>query len=410
MMQSSSWHPSQLRISDFTYELPEEKIAKYPLPERDQSKLLVCEKQRLLEDRFSNLVNHIPEDSILVFNSSKVIKARLSFLSSTRKNIEVFCLEPTATIDPVEALQGHSPQRWKCLVGNLKAWKEGELQLRAGGLELSVQLLNKYPSHAELEFRWNSTTHTFSEVLDRFGEVPIPPYLKRESEPKDNFTYQTVFADREGSVAAPTAGLHFTDHVVNALKQKHVSMQYLHLHVGAGTFKPVKSETLAGHDMHREWLEVDTTLLETIASGEGKTIVAVGTTSLRTLESLYWMGLKALAKPDIDLESLEIKQWEVYDWLEKEISVKESFMALLAWLSRNGLDRLLCKTGILIAPPYPIRVANGLLTNFHQPQSTLLLLVAAAMGEDWKKAYNYALENNFRFLSYGDAMLIWMTA
>ncbi len=405
-MDQPSSHPAHLRIIDFTYDLPEEKIARYPLTERDSSKLLVCRQGNLAQDTFKNIVNYIPDESILVFNSSKVIKARLHFVSAGNKNIEVFCLEPFLAIDPVEALKGHSPQQWKCLVGNLKAWKEGELSLKKEGLELKASVLQKFPTHVLIEFKWNLTSKNFSEVLNAFGEVPIPPYLKRSSELADASTYQTMYAKQEGSVAAPTAGLHFTENVLNALKEKQVSIQHLHLHVGAGTFKPVKSETLEGHDMHTEWLEADKTLIETLANNGEKKIFAVGTTSLRTLESLYWMGVKAITNPLIELEELEIKQWEVYSLPDKQLALKESFSALLNWMNTKGLERILCKTGILIAPPYQIRVVQGLLTNFHQPQSTLLLLVSAIMGDDWKKAYAHALAKDFRFLSYGDAMLI----
>lgn len=405
-MNQASSHPAHLRIADFTYELPEEKIAKYPLPERDGSKLLVYQEGMLQEGSFKDIINHIPEGSLLLFNSSKVIKARLHFVSAGKKSIEVFCLEPHGDRDPAEALKGSSPQQWKCLVGNLKAWREGELRLSKDGIELKAQLIEKYPSHVLIEFNWSPTEKTFSEVLNAFGEVPIPPYLDRNSESGDNTTYQTLYANREGSVAAPTAGLHFTERVTMALKQKHVTMHYLHLHVGAGTFKPVKSETLQGHDMHSEWLEADLTLLEALANSGQKTRFAVGTTSLRTLESLYWMGVKVQANPMLELDELEMKQWEAYALTDKACSLKTSFSSLIDWMKKRNMDRILCKTGILIAPPYQIRVVQGLLTNFHQPQSTLLLLVASAMGEDWKKAYTYALNNNFRFLSYGDAMLI----
>lgn len=399
-------HPAELRIADFTYKLPEERIAKFPLANRDSSKLLVYRQGNLAQDTFKNVANYIPEESILVFNSSKVIKARLHFVSPENKKIEVFCLEPWGEIDPAEALKGRTPQQWKCLVGNLKAWKEGELSLNKEGLELKVGVIQRFTTHVLIEFNWNPVSKNFSEVLNAFGEIPIPPYLNRGSEKADASTYQTLYAKQEGSVAAPTAGLHFTENVLNALKEKQVSIQHLHLHVGAGTFKPVKSETLKGHDMHTEWLEADKTLIETLANNGEKKIFAVGTTSLRTLESLYWMGVKAIEYPLIELEELEIKQWEVYSLPDQKRALKESFSALLDWMKKKGLERILCKTGILIAPPYQVRVVSGLLTNFHQPQSTLLLLVSAIMGDDWKKAYAHALAKDFRFLSYGDAMLI----
>jgi S-adenosylmethionine:tRNA ribosyltransferase-isomerase len=315
-------------------------------------------------------------------------------------------LEPSDAIDPFEALQGRSPQRWNCLVGNLKAWKEEKLSRIKDGLEIKAHVIEKFPSHVLVEFIWNDVSKVFSDVLNSFGEVPIPPYLNRSSESSDTSNYQTVYANREGSVAAPTAGLHFTEIVLEELKRKGVSIHHLHLHVGAGTFKPVKSETLEGHNMHTEWIEADERFIQSLAQRGNKPIIGVGTTSLRTLESLYWMGVKALDQPNSGLEELEIKQWEVYAMQDKKISLNESFSALLRWMKNKRLERIICKTGILIAPPYQIRTVTALLTNFHQPQSTLLLLVSALMGEDWKKAYAYALNHDFRFLSYGDAMLI----
>jgi S-adenosylmethionine:tRNA ribosyltransferase-isomerase len=405
-MSLPSSHPAHLRISDFTYALPEERIAKFPLADRDSSKLLVCKEGKLQQDIFKNISNYVPNESILVFNSSKVIKARLHFVSPSSKQIEVFCLEPSGTIDPSEALQGQSPQRWNCLVGNLKAWKTGELKIASEGFELSAQLIQKSLNHVLIEFTWKDASRPFSEVLNLFGEVPIPPYLNRSSEGADSSSYQTVYARREGSVAAPTAGLHFTESVLKELSKKHITTQYLHLHVGAGTFKPVKSEVLQGHDMHTEWIEADAHLLETLANSGEKKVFAVGTTSLRTLESLYWMGVKTLENPQIELEDLEITQWEVYTLPDNKASLKQIFLSLLLWMKKKNLERILCRTGILIAPPYRVRVVSGLLTNFHQPQSTLLLLVSAVMGGDWKKAYAYALDNRYRFLSYGDAMLV----
>lgn len=401
-------HPSTLRIEDFTYSLPEEKIAKFPLSDRDHSKLLVCRGSHFQEENFWNLAHHIPEKSILVFNSSKVISARLNFLVTATKRIEVFCLEPSESIDPSLALQEIGPQRWNCLVGNLKAWKAEKLFLRKEGLELQAHIVQKLPTHVIIEFNWNPSSSNFSEVLNVLGEVPIPPYLNRSSREQDKSSYQTVYANREGSVAAPTAGLHFTERVLNSLNQKQVSIQYLHLHVGAGTFKPVKSDRLKEHNMHTEWLEVDKSFIEMLANSGERKVFSVGTTSLRTLESLYWMGIKTLGNPSIEMQDLEIQQWDAYDLPDKKITHKASLSALIQWMERKGLDRMICKTGILIAPPYRLRVANGLLTNFHQPQSTLLLLVAAVLGEDWKKAYEFALTHNFRFLSYGDAMLILM--
>ncbi len=406
MMESPHLHPGKLHIKDFTYTLPEENIAKFPLAERDSSKLLVCKGDVFQEDYFRNIANHISKESIIVFNSSKVIKARLHFISSSGKMIEVFCLEPSGIVDPAIALTEAGPQRWNCLVGNLKSWKEQKLCLSKKEIFLQAQIIQKFHTHVEIEFEWNNNTKSFSQILDEFGEIPIPPYLNRAGTSSDATTYQTFYADKDGSVAAPTAGLHFTERVLNALKEKHVSIQHLHLHVGAGTFKPVKSETLQGHEMHSEWMEIDKNLLESLANKKERMIFAVGTTSLRTLESIYWMGVKTHKNQNIDLHELEIKQWEAYSMQDKLISVQESLTSLLAWMKQKNMERIICKTGILIAPPYQVKMINGLLTNFHQPQSTLLLLISAVMGNNWKKAYAYALMNNFRFLSYGDAMLI----
>lgn len=295
---------------------------------------------------------------------------------------------------------------WKCLVGNLKKWKDEELSTTINGVTLNVKLVEKRAEDVVVEFTWQPNDLCFAEVLEKIGAMPIPPYLKRKSEESDSVRYQTIYAQINGSVAAPTAGLHFTPQVEAQLKQKNIGSLYVTLHVGAGTFKPVKSATLEAHDMHHEWIDVSREVLNALLQSEEKPKIAVGTTSLRMLESLYWMGVKAFYNHEIKLHDLEIAQWDVYNFSEKLIAVSESLQALINWLDKNKLTRLTCKTQILLAPPYKLKLADGIITNFHQPQSTLLLLISCIVGNKWKEIYNYALQNNFRFLSYGDSSLL----
>lgn len=400
-------HPKDLSISEFSYDLPQDKIAVYPLKERDSSKLLVFKNQKIQTEVFRNLVQHLPYDSCLVFNSTKVIPARLYFRSQKNKLIEVFCLEPTdKTIEISFAMQSTAGIRLNCLVGNLKQWKEEELVAERENLHLKAKISHKHITHVELEFSWIPEQLTFVEVLQQLGEVPIPPYLNRESVDSDNSNYQTVYARKSGSVAAPTAGLHFTPAVMEQLSARSIPSFFLTLHVGAGTFKPVKSEFMQEHHMHAEWFEVDRGLIEGLLNLKEKKIIPVGTTSLRTLESLYWMGVKLCHNPNLSIKELEITQWEAYEIAANGFSVEKSLGALLDWMSKHGLHQLVCQTQILIAPPYELKIASGIVTNFHQPKSTLLLLIAAVIGDDWKKVYAYALENDFRFLSYGDSSLL----
>jgi S-adenosylmethionine:tRNA ribosyltransferase-isomerase len=408
-------HPSNIPISDFTYDLPQEKIAVYPLKDRDQSKLLVFKNGQITESVFQKIDSYLEEGAVLVFNNTKVIQARLKFLNAGKKPIEIFCLEPSSKDQELsKAMLVKGTTRWNCLVGNLKQWKENELALEKGELKLTVSIVQSLANYFVIEFKWTPASLSFAEVLEIAGNMPIPPYLKRESEEKDASSYQTIYAEKEGSVAAPTAGLHFTEQVMNKLKHKQIQTLPVTLHIGAGTFKPVKAPTMKGHDMHAEWLEIDTAVVRSLANlstssgqvNKDQQIIAVGTTSLRTLESLYWMGVKLLLNKNIsNTEDLVVLQWEVYD-LPGNYTVKESFHALIAWLEKNKMDRLLVRTQILIAPPYELKMADGLITNFHQPQSTLLLLVSAVVGNKWKEIYNYALEHDFRFLSYGDSSLL----
>ncbi|MDI1356254.1 MAG: S-adenosylmethionine:tRNA ribosyltransferase-isomerase [bacterium] len=401
-------HPSEISINAFTYELPDEKIAKFPLAERDRSKLLVYKDGSITESVFEDLDTFIEEDTLLVFNETKVIQARLNFLNQKGQSIEIFCLEPTKCDGDLHtALNVQINTRWNCLIGNLRRWKTPELVLRKNDTELRVQLAAQQKGYGEVDFFWSPEHLTFAEILEIFGNMPIPPYLKRESESSDKTRYQTLYSKKEGSVAAPTAGLHFTERLFHKLKDQNIKTASLTLHVGAGTFKPVKSATMEGHEMHAEWMEVGIATIQKLIDQQNKTSIAVGTTSLRTIETLYWMGLKALANPNASLSELEIKQWEVYDLKDENKSTADCFEAMLLWMKKNGTDRLICQTQILIAPPYQLKVASGLITNFHQPQSTLLLLVAAVVGERWKEIYDYALGHKFRFLSYGDSSLLF---
>jgi S-adenosylmethionine:tRNA ribosyltransferase-isomerase len=400
-------HPSQISISEYTYELPEGKIAKYPLKNRDVSKLLVFKNDQISEDVFKNIGNNFSDKTLLIFNDTKVIQARLNFLNENARDIEIFCLEPANTdLQIHEGLDKKQTVTWNCLVGNLRRWKQAELKITAKNLSLTAQIEKKKEGSVDVKFSWLPATLKFSEVLEAFGSMPIPPYLSRESDQSDSSNYQTVYSNKEGSVAAPTAGLHFTDEVLGGLKNAGIQQAQVTLHVGAGTFKPVKSELLAGHDMHAEWIDVGVNVLKLLKHSEQKQVIAVGTTSLRTIESLYWMGCKACQNPKASLKELEIKQWEVYDSGIEQCSVENSFSALIKWLEDRGEKHLICKTQILIAIPYQLKVAKGLITNFHQPQSTLLLLIAAVVGSSWKKIYNYAIKNDFRFLSYGDSSLL----
>jgi len=411
-------HPKNLLIKDFSYDLPETRIAKYPLEKRDESKLLIWKNGEITEDIYYNLDAHIPENSLLVFNDTKVVEARLLFKKSTGTVIELFCLEPDESYaDITSAMLQKKKVFWKCLIGGAKKWKEELLILRIENdkkiIELTAKKIEKGTDDFLIEFAWNDDTASFAEILHLAGAIPLPPYLNRVAEEKDKVTYQTIYAKMDGSVAAPTAGLHFTERLFDKLQSKKINKDFVTLHVGAGTFKPVKTETIAEHEMHSEFFEVKKELIGNLLAHSDKTIVAVGTTSLRTIESLYWMGVKVRSQKsnkrchkEIELEHILVHQWDPYE-LPQDISVKDALQDLLFWMEENDLKKIISKTQIIIAPGYQLKIAKGIITNFHQPQSTLLLLVAAVAGKDWKKIYDYALENNFRFLSYGDGCLIW---
>jgi len=399
-----------IAIKNFTYDLPDERIAKFPLKQRDASKLLYLEQGKIKHTVFKNLSQLLKKDDALIFNNAKVIQARLNFRKTTGAKIEVFCLEPHNPADYNLAFQSDSSCRWKCMVGNLKKWKTGILTMpvKINKVEcfLSAEKLEQNGNVVIVNFTWqtkNNERLTFGDILEYAGKTPLPPYLNREAQPQDKETYQTVYAKKEGSVAAPTAGLHFTDNVFKQLEACGINTYELTLHVGAGTFRPVKSETIEGHDMHEEHFMVEKSFLKEMISIKGRKL-AVGTTSVRTLESLYWLGVKVSENP---LSELFVSQWEVYEPGAK-LSFKESMQALVEYLDRAGTDYLQAVTQIIIVPGYRFRVVDGLITNFHQPQSTLLLLIAAVIGNKWKEVYEYALKNGFRFLSYGDSSLFFV--
>lgn len=405
-------HPKDLSILDFTYQLSEDKIAKYPLTPRDNSKLLVYKDEKICEDFYYNLHHHIPENSLIVFNNTKVVEARLLFEKATGSNIEIFCLEPDEQYaDITTAMLQKEKVFWKCLVGGVKKWKDEWLikliNYQEDVLELKAKIVEKKNDYFLIEFVWSKQELSFAEILHIAGVIPLPPYIKRTVEENDKETYQTIYAMYDGSVAAPTAGLHFTKNLLQHLAEKNIQTSYVTLHVGAGTFKPVKAATMQEHEMHSEFIEVSNSFIEQLIQHTEKKIIAVGTTSLRTIESIYWIGVKLEnASNNFTIEDSFIQQWDAYE-LPQNISVDKALSNVLQWMNKHNLQQLITKTQIIIAPSYSLKIADALITNFHQPQSTLLLLVAAVVHNDWKKIYDYALKNNFRFLSYGDGSLLW---
>ena len=397
-----------IKISEFNYPLPDERIAKFPLSNRDESKLLVYRQGEVSEDRFTSLPDYLEAGEMMVFNNTKVIQARLHFRKETGALIEVFCLEPIQPNDYALSFQQTQKCSWLCMVGNLKKWKEGSLKRT---IEVKDKTITLTATRGEcrgtshwIDFEWNDDTLTFADVLEAVGELPIPPYLNRETQESDKQTYQTVYSKIKGSVAAPTAGLHFTERVLKALDEKGIDREELTLHVGAGTFKPVKSEEIEGHEMHTEYISVNRRTIEKLIAHGGKTI-AVGTTSVRTLESLYYIGIKIHQNPEANQEELHIKQWMPYE-PHPALTPVESLQEILDYLNRHGMEALHTSTQIIIAPGYDYKIVKKIVTNFHQPQSTLLLLVSAFVKGDWKKIYDYALSHDFRFLSYGDSSLL----
>jgi len=415
--------PKHIRISDYQYPLPDERIAKFPIAQRDHSKLLVYRHGEVGEDVFYHLPDYLPKGSLMVFNNTKVIQARMHFRKSTGALIEVFLLEPAEPSDYELMFQTSGHCSWYCLVGNLKKWKEGtlerELRVESGELRVTATRGEIHGTSHRIDFEWTGGL-SFAEVIDAMGELPIPPYLNRETQESDKTTYQTVYSKIKGSVAAPTAGLHFTEQVLQAIDAAGIDREELTLHVGAGTFKPVKSEEIEGHEMHTEFISVRRSTIQKLIDHNASAI-AVGTTSVRTLESLYYMGLKVMQNPYLSEDQLHVSQWEPYHngdcpLCEQRSELQgdcpqcdrtlESLTALATWMDAHQLEVLHSSTQIIIAPGYDYHIVKMLVTNFHQPQSTLLLLVSAFVKGDWRKIYDYALAHDFRFLSYGDSSLL----
>ncbi len=396
-----------IHIEDYSYELPQERIAKYPLERRDASKLLIYKGSQPVKDTFRSLPNYLPEDALMVFNNTRVVPARLFFRRPTGAHIEIFCLEPQSPAEYVENFASTGSCRWKCVIGNSKRWKDDVLNFDAQGsdprldaIDLKARLIGREGQTGTVEFSW-STGAAFSEVLQLCGRVPIPPYLNRDTEEIDLERYQTLYARERGSVAAPTAGLHFTEEVLEAIRSKGIHTDNVCLHVGAGTFLPVKSSLVSEHDMHREPFSVNLSLLRLLLERKGK-VVAVGTTSVRTLESLYYVGAELLESGTL----CDVRQWAPYE-KEYGYSTNEALQAIVDYLEKNGLEKLTVGTRIIIVPGFKFRIVDMMVTNFHQPQSTLLLLISAFVGGDWKTIYNFALDEGFRFLSYGDSSLLY---
>ena len=397
-----------IKISDYNYPLPDERIAKFPLKERDSSKLLVYSHGEIEERVFTSLPEYIEPGSLMIFNNTKVIQARLHFRKETGALIEIFCLEPIKPNDYVLNFQQTEHSAWLCMVGNLKKWKEGplhkEMTVKGKPLTLTATRGECHGTSHRIDFSWDNSEVTFADILEVFGELPIPPYLNRETQESDKVTYQTVYSKIKGSVAAPTAGLHFTERVLDTLRNKGVDLEEVTLHVGAGTFRPVKSEEIAGHDMHTEYISVNRQTIEKLLKHGGET-TAVGTTSVRTIESLYYIGVILESRPEASQEELHVKQWMPYE-NETNITPIQALHNILDYMERNHLDALHTSTQIIIAPGYEYKIVKRIVTNFHQPQSTLLLLVSAFVRGDWRKIYDYALAHDFRFLSYGDSSLL----
>ena len=417
-----------IKISDYNYDLPDERIAKFPIAQRDHSKLLVYKHGEVSDDVFHHLPTYLPQGALMIFNNTKVIQARLHFRKETGALIEVFLMEPAEPTDYELMFQTTGHCSWLCMIGNLKKWKEGSLKrdfeikghkltlcatMRRGdalGSEAQKMVAKGGGTNYWVDFDWDNDKVSFAEILEAVGELPIPPYLNRKTEESDKTTYQTVYSKIKGSVAAPTAGLHFTDAVLKDLDAHGIDREEVTLHVGAGTFKPVKSLEIEGHQMHTEYIVVHRRSLEKLIKHECR-VIAVGTTSVRTIESLYYMGVHLLKHPEANEEDLHVKQWDPYELSEDGnlvdgITPMQAIQAIIDYLDRNALEALHSSTQIIIAPGYQYKIVKMLVTNFHQPQSTLLLLVSAFLKGDWKKVYDYALSHDFRFLSYGDSSLL----
>jgi S-adenosylmethionine:tRNA ribosyltransferase-isomerase len=412
-------NPKNIAIADYHYDLPEEFIALYPLEERDAGKLLIYREGKIAEDGFRHIGDHLPENSLLIFNNTKVVEARIVFQNATGAQVEIFCLEPAAEYGGITTAMSEAGKvRWKCLIGGASKWKAGQVlskTIRTGRsdqLVLEARWVAKLEDSFLIELSWSPAGLRFAEILHEAGVIPLPPYIRRPAEESDGKRYQTIYARHDGSVAAPTAGLHFTEAIFKTLAAKNIRREFVTLHVGAGTFLPVKSSTLEQHKMHVEIIQVSRgVILQLLEWTRGKPgpVIAVGTTSARTIESLYWLGIKALRAPSVSPEDLAVHQWDPYEAEAKgdPESPEQALSALLDWMERRKIPQLLTSTQLLITPGYNWKIAGGLVTNFHQPESTLLLLVASLIGEDWRKMYGYAMAHQFRFLSYGDGSLLF---
>ena len=427
----------KLNLIDFDYDLPNERIAYTPCQNRADSKLLVWDKQIIADSQYQNITDFVPTNSTLLFNNSKVIAARILFDKQVIENneahsvqnkinlhqdknaqltknsvIEIFCLEPSIEYSPVQiAMQATDKVLWNCLVGGAKKWKTSFLEkiLFHNNKEIHffAKKINQLDGKFLIEFSWDDTNIIFSEILALIGQIPLPPYIDRNTTAEDKDRYQTTYASEEGSVAAPTAGLHFSQELLNKISSNNISLQFLTLHVGAGTFMPVKTELINDHPMHAEFFEIEKKLIHYLIENNNR-LIAVGTTSLRTIESLYWLGVKIIANQKITPTHLHLLQWDAYEVGEKEIPKLEALHAIVNWMERNQLQTLISKTQLMIMPGYRFRMVKGLVTNFHQPKSTLLLIIAAIVGAEWKAIYQHALEHQYRFLSYGDGCLFWI--
>ena len=398
-------NPQSIAIADFDYPLPDDRIAKFPLERRDQSKLLVYRGGNIEESRFDHVPELLPPDTLLIFNNTKVIHARLFFRKPTGSTIEVFCLEPFQMPVALSFEQrGHCT--WNCFIGNNKKWKEGsltrQLDIHGQSVTLTATRRKAVGNAWIVDFDWDGGL-SFAELIDQAGVIPLPPYLHREAVSSDNERYQTVYALHQGSVAAPTAGLHFSPEVFEALRQKGIATDFITLHVGAGTFKPVSTPTIGEHEMHVEKIEISRSNIECILNHLGHTVIPVGTTTVRTIESVYWFGVKLSRNAKLD--AMHVMQWDPYELESLSVSTEHAYQNVLQWMGEQGIDQLEGDTQLMIAPGYRYHVISGLITNFHQPKSTLLLLVSALVGDAWKECYRYALDHQFRFLSYGDSCL-----
>ena len=400
-----------IAIQDYSYYLPEEKIALHPLAQRDASKLLVYKKGNIEENVFANIASLLPEETLLIFNNTREINARIRFKKTTGANIEIFCLEPQGNITEYSTVMSSiGSSQWKCFVGGAAKWKNETLEkniiIHGENVLLKAVMLDKLSDAYGIQLSWSPAHFSFASVIEAAGDTPLPPYIKRNTAIEDTSRYQTIFAQKEGSVAAPTAGLHFTENIFAQLQKKNISKTFVTLHVGAGTFKPVKAATMQDHEMHAEYIDVNKESIIDLKKKLGK-IATVGTTSLRTVESIYWLGVKAYLNPKE--KKISLNQWDAYNdtLLAANVSAVDALNAIVVWMNLNNTNNIFTQTQLLIAPGYRFRMVNILITNFHQPQSTLLLLIAAFIGEKWRDVYNYALNNDFRFLSYGDSSILF---